>query len=478
MKLSPLALLALAAFALTASNVRADIAAPPTLRLTILHTNDVHGHPVPFYYQETGRGEKAERIRGGVARRATLIRKIRAASTHPVILVDTGDTFTRGPLATTYEGVPDIEAMNAAGYEIAAIGNNEFKAKDGVDDKDAAGSQAALIKLVKRSRFPWVCANVRDGQGGYLPGVQPFVVREIDHVRVGFLGLTTGRSASYPQTKGWQITDPIAAAKEWIPVARKECDVLIALTHIGIDADEKLAAQTSGLDAIVGGDSHTFLYGAEVVKNADGVGVPIVQDGEFGVDLGELDLRFERSAAGAWTLGKFANKLIPVDDKLADAPDVSEVLAPYIAPLTVPVGTFREPIGATPKERAANTAREVGNALLASAHTQVALNPPGFGFFDVFRAPSVTMFDIDRVMPFHNDVATTALTGKQIKDFAAKSILVTAKPGDLIDDATYTVALIDYTATAAYKLPRASLTDTGVDVRAAVRDYFAAPKTR
>ncbi len=467
--------LALIALSLLALPVHADIIRPAGLSLTILHTNDVHGHVAPFWYQETGRGEKDERIRGGVARRTTLIRRIRSASKHPVILVDTGDTFTRGPLTTTYEGVPDIEAMNAAGYEVCAVGNNEFKAKDGVDQGDAAGSQAALLRVVKRSRFPWVCANVRDSQGGFLPGVQPYVVREIEHVRIGFLGLTTPRSTSYPQTKGWQITDPIAAAREWIPIARKECDILIAMTHDGVDSDEKLAAQTTGLDAIIGGDSHTFLYGALVVKNSAGVGVPIVQDGEFGVDLGQFDLRFDRNATGAWALTRFANKLIPVDDKLAEDRVVADALVPYLAPLHVPIGALPGAIGATPKERGANTTKVIADAMRSSTHADCAMNPAGFGLFDTFREPSVSMYDIDRVMPFHNNIVTASLTGAQIKALAAQSV-VSDNMGALVDAQSYTVAFVDYAAAASYKLPRGSLTDTGVDIRDATKAYLSAVK--
>ena len=230
--------------------------------LTILHTNDLHGHILPFAYTEIERSKEEKASVGGAARRATLIRRLRKEIKNPTILVDSGDTFTRGPLTNAYEGVADIEAMNAVGYELGALGNNEFKAKDGIEAGDAAGAQFALLRFIKRSHFQWLCANAMDGKGAFLEGVQPFVVRQFPTkdgvVRVGFLGLTAPRSASYPQTKGWKIIDPIAAAKEYIPLARAQCDVLIAVTHIGVPLDVQLAKETTGLDAIVGGDSHTF----------------------------------------------------------------------------------------------------------------------------------------------------------------------------------------------------------------------------
>ena len=298
------------------------ISEPPTLTLTILYDNDLHGHLLPFAYTEVGKSSVEQPSRGGAARRASLIRRLRQSSKNPTLLIDSGDIATRGPLITTYEGVPDVEAMNTIGYDIAAIGNNEFKLKDAVDEDDSAGAQSDLLQIIKLSRFPWICANATQADGSLLEGVQPYVVREFSGVRIGFLGLTTSRSAAYPQTKGWSISDPIAAAKQWIPEARKHCDVLIAVTHIGTLDDEQLAAQTTGLDAIIGGDSHTFLYTPVVVKNPSGVNVPIVQDGEFGVDLGRFDLHFTEDPAGAWHLTNYHDILLPVDASSPEAPDV------------------------------------------------------------------------------------------------------------------------------------------------------------
>jgi len=451
----------------------ADDVQPTELKLTLLHTNDVHGHLLPFFYQETGRGEKTESVRGGVAARMTIIRQLRASITNPVMLIDSGDIATRGPLTTKYEGLPDIDAMNAAGYELAEIGNNEFKLKDGVDQNDAAGAQADLLRVLKRSKFPWICANLTDANGALIDSVRPYFVRDIDHVRVGFLGLTTGRSASYPQTKGWIITDPIEAAKKWIPIARKDCDVLIALTHDGVDSDKQLAAQTTGIDAIVGGDSHTFLYTPVEVKNLDGITVPIVQDGEFGVDLGRFDLDFTQDAAGAWHLGKYTDELIPVLDETADDPAIVKVLLPYTDPLLHnAVGVYPLDIGDTAQERTHNSTQFVMEALRSESKAIAGLNPPGYGMFDAFRDARVTDYDIHAVLPFHNNLVTVALTGAKIKAMAAGSV-VAGSLTNIVDDQTYEIALVDYVATSCYKIPASDLTDTGRDIRDVVHDYLA-----
>src|ERR1700742_2887775 len=193
--------------------ILAGAAHAETQRLVILHDNDIHGHLRPFCYAEVGKGPAEHCGVGGAAKRTTLIRLLKEKADAPVLLIDSGDTTTRGPLATEYEGVDEVQAMNAVGYDMAAIGNNEFKLKDAADAHDAAGAQASLERLVQLADFPWLCANATDASGALLPGVEPYIVRKVGGVRIAFLGLTAGRSKSYPQVKGWVIGDPVEAAK-------------------------------------------------------------------------------------------------------------------------------------------------------------------------------------------------------------------------------------------------------------------------
>lgn len=474
--LLPILLFCLAAFGLPGHTApTAD--QPQSLTLTLLHDNDLHGHLFPFAYTEVGRSPNEQASVGGAARRATLIRQLKRQIKNPVMLIDSGDTFTRGPLTNAYEGIADTEAMNAVGYELAAVGNNEFKAKDGVDQNDALGAQAALLRVVRRSRFPWICANVRDEHGALLQGVEPFVVREFNGVRVGFLGLTTDRSGTYPQTKGWTFQDPVAAAKEWIPKARAECDMLIAVTHIGVDDDKRLAAQTVGLDAIVGGDSHTFLYQAVPVVNPNGITVPIVQDGEFGVNLGRFDLNFARDAQGQWHLVSSHDVLLPVGPKLAEAKDVVTALAPFVRPFQKVVGHL-DRIAPTPETRTRQTTQVIVDALRRQTGADLALNPAGGGLFGVFHRTTVTQYDVYQVMSFHNNVVTARLTGAEIRALLAANptTVVSGDTSSLADDQTYTVAFVDFIARTVYKLPEAQITDTGRDMRDVVIAYLNAPK--
>ena len=466
--------LSLPAYTLAAPGAQSE--QPRQLTLTILHDNDLHGHLLPFAFVESARGSQEQPSRGGAARRATLVRKLERSIRNPVILVDTGDIATRGPLATTYEGIADVEAMNSVGYDLAAVGNNEFKLKDGVDCSDAVGAQSDLLQVIKRSRFAWVCANATDSKGSLLEGVEPYIVRDFNGVRVGFLGLTTARSASYPQTKGWSFSDPIAAAKQWIPEARKHCDALIAVTHIGVDADKILAAQTSGIDAIVGGDSHTFLYKAIEVPNLTGDRVPIVQDGAFGVDLGRFDLNLTCDEAGHWRLAGFQYALLPIDEKLLEAPDVNGELAPFLRPLQIVIGRIGA-VESTPAARLRQTDQLVVDALREQTGAELAINPGSGsdnGFFDVFRHSDVTRYDVCAILPFHDDVVIATLSGSEIQALlASHPDMVTSGDVKGIDAAkTYHVAVVDYIADSVYHLAKAKTQSTGRDVREVVIGYL------
>ena len=443
-----------------------------TQSLLILHDNDIHGHLRSFCYVEVAKTKDEHCDTGGAARRATLIRRLRRRASEPVLVVDSGDTTTRGPLATEYEGVDEIAAMNMIGYDLAAVGNNEFKLKDAADIRDWRGAQADLQRLIRLSRFPWICANVTDSKGDLLPGVKPYVVERVGQVRIAFLGLTAPRSQSYPQTKGLTFTDPVEAAKTWIPRARAEADIVIAVTHIGVPDDVRLAKNTRGIDAIIGGDSHTYLYTPVIQGNLDGQPITVVQDGEFGVRLGVLALTMTGDKASGWRISRAADELVPVDAAIPPSPDVAALVERYAHPLDVVVGTL-DAVGATPAERTRMTAVDLAEAWKAAAGADVGLQPEG-AMFESFRSAKVTRYQVHAIVPFHDTVWRGQLTGGQLAAVIGKTSPIgglmhaTIAPADLDPAKTYTVGTTDFVAQAL--VPGG--VDTGQDARAAVERWL------
>lgn len=291
------------------------------LRLTVLHTNDLHGMLLPHHYK--GVPAFSGKDRGGVARVAGLVNRIRQEASNPVLLLDAGDTFTRGPWHARFMGKPEIDAMNLMQYDAACVGNNEFKALPGPE------SQQVLRDLVARSRFPWLAANLVDSATDRLiEGIHPSIVLNVSGVRVGIFGVTAPRSNTYPQMAGWKIVDYVETARRTVAELRKRADVVLALTHIGVYYDANLARSVPGIDAIIGGDTHTFLFTPQVVRSPDGRLVPIASAGEQGVALGRLDLHFVRTGY-TWRLKGHKGRLVPVDKSIAEDARVSALIRSY-----------------------------------------------------------------------------------------------------------------------------------------------------
>lgn len=273
-----------------------------TFALTILHTNDFHGaDPFTLVY------------------RAALIKKIRAEEKN-VLLLDAGDVWTRGPYGKVFHGELEIAAMNAMGYDAMTLGNNEFKTVD-----DGLQARAFLRARVHQAAFPCLSANVTLPDGAYLPGVKPYAIKEFDGIRLGILGLTSKKVSWYTQAQGFTVADPVAVAAALLPAAAGEADLVVALTHIGLRSDKRLARKSMGLAAIVGGDSHSTLRKPLMVG-----GVPIVQAGSGGRYLGRLDLIFALRE-GRWQLQSARGRLLKIDDNLDEDPQIKAIVDEFLA---------------------------------------------------------------------------------------------------------------------------------------------------
>ncbi|GAB3563798.1 metallophosphatase [Spirosoma luteolum] len=259
-------------------------------KLTILHTNDVHSRLDPFPMDGSRNAG-----RGGIARRATLLRQIRAQEKN-VLLFDAGDMFQGTPYFNLYKGEPEILAMNQLGYDAGTIGNHDFDG--GIDN---------MVTQFNKAKFPLLIANY-DFKNTVLDGhTQPYHVFEKDGIRVGVFGLGIKPDGLIPKDAYRETVylDPIEMATDQAARLRteKKCDYVVCLSHLGFKyqeptvSDTVLAAQTRHIDLIIGGHTHTFLDAPVAVNNLDGTPVWINQVGFAGINLGRIDLSFERGKA-------------------------------------------------------------------------------------------------------------------------------------------------------------------------------------
>ena len=256
--------------------------------LFVLHTSDTHSRIEPVSRQSADRNAGL----GGVVRRVSFVKQYRAE--HPdVLLFDCGDFSQGTPYYNMFRGELEVKMMNLMGYDAMTIGNHEFDF--GLEN---------MARLFRMAHFPVVCANY-EVTGTPLEGlVKPYVVLERQGVRVGVFGLSPRVEGLVQADKcqGIVYRDPIPVAREMVRLLRKEekCDVVICLSHLGLygsglgDAgDEVLAAQTEGIDLILGGHSHTYLERPSFYENASGQEVPVMHVGKNGAYVGKIKLELE-----------------------------------------------------------------------------------------------------------------------------------------------------------------------------------------
>lgn len=256
--------------------------------LTILHTNDVHSHLDPF---ESNHPEFPNL--GGFSRRANLINKLRNQKEH-VILLDAGDIFQGTPYFNFFGGKPELELMTKMKYDAATIGNHEFD-----------NGMQHLADQLQYAEFPFICSNYKFEGTPLEEKTQPWKIIEKGPFRIGIIGLGINPAGlvSPANYEGMEWLNPVSIGEETATFLKneKKCNLIIALSHLGInstserpDSDRKLAAETSSIDIIVGGHTHTFLEEPEQIKNRQGKNVIINQVGWGGVILGQLDVTLNK----------------------------------------------------------------------------------------------------------------------------------------------------------------------------------------
>lgn len=256
-------------------------------QLVILHTNDTHSCVMPL---NPNLADTTKANRGGFIRRATMIKEERKKNPK-LLLIDSGDFSQGSPYYTLFKGDVEIGLMNEMKYDASTIGNHEFDF--GMEN---------MARLFKKAKFPILCANY-DFTGTVLQGVvKPYTILKRNGLKIGLFavdpkldGLVFAKNC-----QGVKYLDPVVFAQQMVNILKsKKCDVIICISHlgwnIGGDDDNKLVANTRGIDLVLGGHSHSFLKDLVYVKNLDGKEIPIDQNGKNAIYVGKLTLNFNKN---------------------------------------------------------------------------------------------------------------------------------------------------------------------------------------
>jgi len=272
--------------------------------LTFLHINDVHG-------QMTGFPAPKKEV-GGYARLATLVKEFRATNQATrTFLVHAGDEFSvkvAGPqtlgtaLCLATHGAADIAVLNALRLDIWTPGNGEFY-----------GGLSNLQACIRQAEFKVLTANVTQNENNQPLG-KAYVIETAGPLKVAFIGLNWIRPEtlkSMPLTLG----NPIDTARKLVSEVRRQADIVVAVTHIGLAQDSLLATNVDGLDLILGGHSHSVLPKGQLATTPAGRKILICQTGDFLRRLGVADLTLTRKD-GQWEVAEQTARLIPLDEKV------------------------------------------------------------------------------------------------------------------------------------------------------------------
>jgi 5'-nucleotidase len=258
------------------------------LVLTILHTNDVHSQidPMPATHPKYPN-------QGGFARRAAMIRQVRSENAH-VLLLDSGDIFQGSPYFNFYKGKLEIDLMNKMGYDVSTLGNHEFD--NGVE---------MLSQRISEANFPFLNCNYTFDGSVLQPLIKPYRIIERGRLKIGLIGVGIELNGLIDPSKservGWRHPVELAENTARLLKEEKGCHYVICLSHLGYQydneriSDVRLAAETSSIDMILGGHTHTFMPKPDFVTNKAGRTVVINQTGWAGVRLGRLDVQFDAS---------------------------------------------------------------------------------------------------------------------------------------------------------------------------------------
>ncbi|PID57534.1 hypothetical protein CSB45_06820 [candidate division KSB3 bacterium] len=416
------------------------IASAETHKLTILHTNDHHGHFMKF-------NPYPVKDVGGLAAQSTLINIVRAEvekSGGTVLVLSAGDINTGIPESDLLEAEPDIKLMNMIGYDAMVLGNHEF-------DR----SRETLLKQIEWADFPFLSANVvKKDSGDTL--VEPYIIKEYGGLKVAVFGLTTEETPilTLPEnTEDIEFKDVIETARDLVPQLRTKADIVVALTHLGFyeesgggynsAGDIKLAKEVEGIDVIVGGHTDTPLKEVEVIGNT-----LIVQTGGQSESVGRLDLVIDTEED---RITDYAYKLMSVNGKkrvkyngkkyymyvdkgYVEDQEILDAAAPYMAQadqlLSTPVGEALVGlvgVRSAVRSRETNLGNLITDAMMERTNADIALQNGG-GIRKTLPAGPITYRDILSVQPFGNTLVLLDMTGAQIMEVL--NYAATVEPGN------------------------------------------------
>lgn len=265
----------------------ATIAYSQTKHTYIVQTSDAHSciEPIATNFKDTTQAGKA-----GFIRRVALLKELRKE--HPdLLLFDCGD-FSQGSIYyNLYKGKVEIDLMNEMQYDACSIGNHEFDY--GLEN---------MAEIFQRAKFPIVCCNYDFKNTPCEKIVKPYTIIERGNLRIGIVGVGPKLEGLVLKNnyKNVKYKKPSKATQPIVNKLRNKehCDIIVCLSHLGygenVDQDLNFIRQTTGIDVVLGGHSHSYFKAPKYIKNKENHEVVLNHTGKNAQFLGTLELEIEK----------------------------------------------------------------------------------------------------------------------------------------------------------------------------------------
>lgn len=312
--------------------------------VTLIHIGDIHGHLVP---RANVRSDSTGRLEGGLARMYTKVKRIRDDNQGRTLTINTGDTLQGSGEALFTRGQAMVDVLNLFRFDAYTPGNWDFlygaarfeelfKGSNGNAPVAPWNVQAANLYHTNQFDAATQCGRADVNGNKYKRVVSPYTIKQVGKLKIGILGFTTARAIAAVGTSvtaGYQFTDGQAELPCFIDVLRNQekVDLLVMLSEMEMARDIALAEAHPGVDVILNSDMHERTVEPIVTPT----GTIIIEEGQDGTMIGELELEVENGRLTDW---EFETHVIT--DKIREdrtiAAKVAEVRAPFLTGTFVP----------------------------------------------------------------------------------------------------------------------------------------------
>ena len=368
-------------------------------KLTLLHSNDLHGD---FMAEEVDK-----KLIGGVSRLSGYINKVRNKEKNTLYCI-AGDMFRGSIIDSEYQGISTIEIMNMISPDIVTIGNHET---------DYGISH--LLFLEKCAKFPIINANlfIKTNRARLF---NPYKIIEIDGMKILFIGIVTEEVLSNAKSEGLigTFVDVEEAAREVGHICNTynalDIDLTVLLTHIGYEEDKKLASildKAWGVDIIIGGHSHTYIEKPEIVND-----ILVVQAGMGTDQIGRFDLEIDTNNN---CISKWKWKCLPINSRNCPRDmKLEEVLSKYKSDTDLKYGRIITRLNRelTHPDRYRET--ELGDLFSDILRDSLGLDIMLLGSGSIRKeklGPIVVLQDLMEIFPYDDAIYMIKVKGRELK---------------------------------------------------------------